>query len=89
MIAADQQGTFDTDPSTSCTWKRQRYADNDYGEPQLRWRQMMSVARGCSGIRRRTVGSTIGNGLLIIKNEGERVGEGVESLRGKDRGCKQ
>lgn len=52
-IAADQQGTFDIDPSTSCTRKRRRYADDDYGETRLRWKKMASVARGDSC--RRTV----------------------------------
>ncbi len=45
-IAVDQQGTIDTDESsTSCTWKRRGHADDGYGEPQLRWKKMASVAR--------------------------------------------
>jgi hypothetical protein len=47
-IAADQQGTFDIDPSTSCTRKRRIYADDDYGEKRLRWRKMASIPRGGS-----------------------------------------
>jgi hypothetical protein len=47
-LAADQQGTFHIDPSTSCTRKRRRYANKDYGETQLRWTKMASVLRGGS-----------------------------------------
>ncbi len=47
---------------------------------------MANVAR--DGSSRRTVGSTIGDELLIIKDMGERVEEELKNLRGEGRGCK-
>ena len=47
--AVDQQGTLNIDNfGTSCTRKRRGYADDDYGETRLRWKQMASVAGGGS-----------------------------------------
>ena len=43
MLAASRHGAFDTDdPSTSCNRRRQRSADDDYGEKQRRWKKMAS-----------------------------------------------
>jgi hypothetical protein len=48
-IAVDQQGTLNIDDfSTSCTRKRRRYADDDYGETRLRSKKMASVEGGGS-----------------------------------------
>jgi hypothetical protein len=46
--AQAQHDTFDTDdPTTRCTSKRRRSADDDYGETRQRWKKMASDARGC------------------------------------------
>jgi hypothetical protein len=44
--AQAQDGTFDTDdPTTRCSSKRRRSADDDYGETRQRWKRMASGAR--------------------------------------------
>jgi hypothetical protein len=44
-----QHGTFDTDdPTTRCSSKRRRSADDDYGETRQRWKKMASSAKDSS-----------------------------------------